>query len=79
MCSGVWEPTPSGRSSAWEILRRYRLAQQSAGAKSQSEEDGLLEPLQLVDGVITTADIQPALPLGAVSIVNDGLTRSGGG
>ena len=42
-----------------------------AVASSHSEEDGLLVPLQLVDGVNTVADIQLALPLGAVSIVND--------
>ena len=45
---------------------------QSAVASSFSEEGGLLLSLQLVVGVYTTADIQPALPLGAVSVVNDG-------
>ena len=47
-------------------------------ASSQSEEDGLLVPLQLVVGSSTTADIQPALPLGGVLIVNDGLGLSVG-
>ena len=31
-----------------------------------------LVPLQLVDGVNTTADIQPALPLEGQSVVTDG-------
>ena len=48
------------------------MAQQSAVASSQSEEDGLLVLLQLVDGVSSTADIQSALSPGVVSVVNDG-------
>ena len=55
-----------------------QVAQRSAVASSQSEEGGLLVPLQLVDGVNTTADIQPALPLGAASIFGDGLGLSVG-
>ena len=35
-------------------------------------------PLQLVVGISTTADIQPALPLGGVLIVNNGLGLSVG-
>ena len=34
--------------------------------------------LQLVGGVDTTADIQPALPLGAVVVVDDGFGLSVG-
>ena len=39
---------------------------------------GLLVPLQLMDGVSTAADFQPAPPLRAVSVVNDGFDRSVG-
>ena len=41
-------------------------------ASSQLEEGGLLELLQLVDWVNTTADAQPALSPGALSVVIDG-------
>ena len=46
------------------------MTQQSAVASSQSGEEGLLVPLQLVNGINTTADVQPALALGAVSVVS---------
>ena len=47
------------------------MSQEFAVVSSQWEDgmgggQGLLVPLQLVDGVRTTADILPALPLGAV-------------
>ena len=42
------------------------VTQQSAVASCQWEEGSVLVPLQLVDVVKTTADIQPAFPLGAV-------------
>ena len=49
------------------------MTQQPAVASSQSEEDGLLVPLQLVGGISATADIELAflLGVGAVSFVKD--------
>ena len=53
-------------------LQAMKVARQSAGASSWSEEGGLLVTLRFVDGVNTSpADIQPAFPLGAASIVNE--------
>ena len=70
MHSEVWGPVPQGQSSVWKILNQSGWA-----VSSQWEEDGLLVPLQLVDGINTTADIQPALPLRAVWVVNDSLSK----
>ena len=47
------------------------MAKQSPAASSQSEEEGLLVPLKLVEGINNTADIQSSRPLGVVPIVND--------
>ena len=48
------------------------MAEQSAAASSQWEEEDLLVPLMLVNGINTAADIQPALSLGAVWVVCEG-------
>ena len=54
-------------------LQAVEVAQQSAVARPQSEENCLLVSLELVDLVSITLCTQPSLPLGSKLVVDDGL------
>ena len=54
-------------------LQAIEVAQQSAVACPQSEENCLLVPLELVDLVTIILCTQPSLPLGLKLVVDDGL------
>lgn len=66
---GVWGPVQRGRSSVWEILKEMQVAHSLHWPVLSRKR--MVAPLQPMHGSNTIADIQPALPLLAASIVNE--------
>lgn len=69
---------PTGTFIQAGNIEVVQVAQLSAVASSQSEENDLLVPVHLVDGVNITTDIQPTCPVAVVLFVAGGLGLSVG-